>query len=494
MGEAVGVIAAQSIGEPGTQLTMRTFHIGGAAQISEQSFIESNFDGAIKIKNKNVMKNSEGQHVAMARNMVIAVLDPDGTERAVHRVQYGARLLIEDGDKVKRGQRLAEWDPYTRPILTEVEGTVGFEDLVEGQSMSETLDESTGIAKRVVIDWRTSGRGQDLRPAIVIKGKDGKVLKLARGGEARYQLAVDAVISVDPGVKIKAGDVIARIPTESAKTRDITGGLPRVAELFEARRPKEAAVIAEISGTIRFGRDYKNKRRVIIEPADQGEEPKEYLIPKGKHIHLQDGDLIEKGDAIVEGNPAPHDILAIKGVEELAAYLVNEIQDVYRLQGVSINDKHIQVIVRQMLQKVEIDDTGETELIQGEQIDKIELDEINARAAEEGKKPAVGHPVLLGITKASLQTRSFISAASFQETTRVLTEAAVNGKIDTLEGLKENVIVGRLIPAGTGAMMNGLREVAGKRDALILEEREKEAAAKAAAAEAPQPAQLPAAE
>jgi DNA-directed RNA polymerase subunit beta' len=493
MGEAVGVIAAQSIGEPGTQLTMRTFHIGGAAQISEQSVIESNFDGTIKIKNKNVVKNSDGQTVAMARNMVVAVLDPDGTERAVHRIQYGARLLVEEDDKIKRGQRIAEWDPYTRPILTEVEGTIGFEDLVEGQSMSEALDESTGIAKRVVTDWRTS-RGVDLHPAIVIKDKNNKIMKLARGGEARYQLAVDAIISVDPGTHVQAGDVIARIPTESAKTRDITGGLPRVAELFEARRPKEAAIIAETSGTIRFGRDYKNKRRVIIEPADKGEEPKEYLIPKGKHIHLQDGDMIEKGDAIVEGNPAPHDILAIKGVEELAAYLVNEIQDVYRLQGVSINDKHIEVIVRQMLQKVEIDDTGETELIQGEQIDKIELDEINARAAEEGKKPAAGHPVLLGITKASLQTRSFISAASFQETTRVLTEAAVNGKIDTLEGLKENVIVGRLIPAGTGAMMNGLREVAGKRDALILEEREKEAAAKAAAAEAPQPAQLPAAE
>jgi DNA-directed RNA polymerase subunit beta' len=493
MGEAVGVIAAQSIGEPGTQLTMRTFHIGGAAQISEQSFIESNFDGAIKIKNKNMVKNSDGQTVAMVRNMVVAVLDPDGTERAVHRIQYGARVLVDEGDKIKRGQRIAEWDPYTRPILTEVEGTIAFEDLVEGQSMSETLDESTGIAKRVVTDWRTT-RGVDLHPAIVIKDKQGKIMKLARGGEARYQLAVDAVISVDPGTHVQAGDVIARIPTESAKTRDITGGLPRVAELFEARRPKEAAIIAETSGTIRFGRDYKNKRRVIIEPADKDEEPREYLIPKGKHVHLQDGDMIEKGDAIVEGNPAPHDILAIKGVEELAAYLVNEIQDVYRLQGVAINDKHIEVIVRQMLQKVEIDDAGETDLIQGEQIDRIEFDEINARASEEGKKPAAAHPVLLGITKASLQTRSFISAASFQETTRVLTEAAVNGKIDTLEGLKENVIVGRLIPAGTGAMMNGLREVAGKRDALILEEREKEVAAKAAAAETPQPAQLPAAE
>jgi len=493
MGEAVGVIAAQSIGEPGTQLTMRTFHIGGAAQISEQSFIESNFEGRIKFKGKNVAKNSDGDVVAMVRNMVAAVVDPDGTERAHHRIPYGARLRVEDGQQIKRGQRIAEWDPYTRPILTEVEGQIGFEDLVDGVSMSEALDESTGIAKRVVVDWRTgaSRNQQELRPAIII-GSGNKILKLARGGDARYMLAVDAIISVDPGAHVKAGDVIARIPTESAKTRDITGGLPRVAELFEARKPKDAAMIAEIGGTVRFGKDYKNKRRITIEPSTKGEEPKEYLIPKGKHIHLQDGDVIEKGDYIVEGNPAPHDILAIKGVEELAAYLVNEIQEVYRLQGVNINDKHIEVIVRQMLQKVEIDESGETELLQGEQIDKIELEEVNAKAVAEGKKPAVGHPVLLGITKASLQTRSFISAASFQETTRVLTEAAVNGKADTLDGLKENVIVGRLIPAGTGAMMNQLREVATKRDTLILEKREKDAA-KAAAAPVEAPA-LPAAE
>ena len=492
MGEAVGVIAAQSIGEPGTQLTMRTFHVGGAAQISEQSFVESHFEGVIKIKNKNMVRNTDGDVIAMARNMTVVVVDQDGTERAVHRVPYGARVRVDDDDKIKRGQRMAEWDPYTRPVLTEAEGTIGFEDLVEGHSMAESLDESTGIAKRVVTDWRTgSARNQqDLRPSIVIKGKDGKVAKLARGGEARYQLAVDAIISVDPGTHVKAGDVIARMPTESAKTRDIVGGLPRVAELFEARRPKEAAIIAEASGTIRFGRDYKNKRRITIEPHEKDAEPFEYLIPKGKHIHLQDGDVVEKGDFIVEGNPAPHDILAIKGVEELAGYLVNEIQDVYRLQGVAINDKHIEVIVRQMLQKVEIDASGETELIQGEQVDRIEFDEVNAAVVAEGKKPAEAHPVLLGITKASLQTRSFISAASFQETTRVLTEAAVNGKADTLDGLKENVIVGRLIPAGTGAVMNKLREVAVKRDALILEEREKDAAAE----QAPEPAQLPAAE
>ncbi len=493
MGEAVGVIAAQSIGEPGTQLTMRTFHIGGAAQISEQSFIESNFDGRIKFKSKNLAKNSDNEVVAMVRNMVVSVVDPDGTERAHHRIPYGARLRVEDDQMIKRGQRIAEWDPYTRPILTEVEGTIEFEDMVDGLSMSEQLDKSTGIAKRVVIDWRTgsSRNQQELRPSIVIKGKDGKILKLSRGGEARYQLAVDAIISVDPGSHVKAGDVIARIPTESAKTRDITGGLPRVAELFEARKPKDAAIIAEIGGTVRFGKDYKNKRRVTIEPADKSEEPREYLIPKGKHIHLQDGDVIEKGDYIVEGNPAPHDILAIRGVEDLAAYLVNEIQEVYRLQGVAINDKHIEVIVRQMLQKVEIDDAGETELLQSEQVDRSDFDAVNARAEAQGKKPAIGHPVLLGITKASLQTRSFISAASFQETTRVLTEAAVNGKADTLDGLKENVIVGRLIPAGTGAMMNQLREVATKRDALILEEREKEAA-KAAAVSVEAPALPPA--
>ena len=498
-GEAVGVIAAQSIGEPGTQLTMRTFHIGGAAQINEQSSIESNFDGKIKIKNRAIARNTEGDNVAMVRNMVVAVVDPDGTERATHRIQYGARMRVDEGDTIKRGQRIAEWDPYTRPILTEAEGTVAFEDLVDGQSISEAIDEATGIAKRVVIDWRTgSARNQqDLRPAIVIKGKDGKVLKVARGGDARYMLAVDSILSVDINGKVKAGDVIARIPTESAKTRDITGGLPRVAELFEARKPKDAAIIAEIAGTIRFGRDYKNKRRIAIEPMDKTDEPREYLIPKGKHIHLQDGDIVEKGDFIVEGNPAPHDILAIKGIEELASYLVNEIQEVYRLQGVLINDKHIEVIVRQMLQKVEVVDPGETDMIQGDQLDRIEFDEINLVAKDQGKKIATAHPVLLGITKASLQTKSFVSAASFQETTRVLTEAAVNGKVDMLEGLKENVIVGRLIPAGTGASMSKIREVAMKRDKLIVDERERLAAQAAVVVpvptDAPQPEPEPAA-
>jgi DNA-directed RNA polymerase subunit beta' len=484
MGEAVGVIAAQSIGEPGTQLTMRTFHIGGAAQIADQSFIESNFDGVVKVRNRHLSRNSEGDLMVMARNVAIVVEGPDGTERAVHRIQYGARLKVDEGDKIKRGQRIAEWDPYTRPILTEIDGTVAFEDLVEGASMTETIDEATGIAKRLVMDWRLNQRSVTLKPAIVIKGADGKIGKLLRGGEARYALPVESIIGVDPGGKIKAGDIIARISMDSAKTRDITGGLPRVAELFEARRPKDHAIIAEASGIVQFGRDYKNKTRISIIPNEEGAEPIEYLIPKGKHIHLQDGDVIEKGDYIVDGNPAPHDILAIKGVEELAAYLVNEIQEVYRLQGVSINDKHIEVIVRQMLQKVDIVDPGDTEFLPGEQVDQTELDEANAEALAARRKPASGTPVLLGITKASLQTRSFISAASFQETTRVLTEAAVNGKTDTLEGLKENVIVGRLIPAGTGAAMAKLRRVANMRDEMILAQKAESAAAATAAAAA----------
>ncbi len=486
MGEAVGVIAAQSIGEPGTQLTMRTFHIGGAAQIANSSFIESNFDGLVKMRNRHVARNSEGDLMVMARNVAIVIVGPDGAERAVHRVQYGARLKVDEGDKVKRGQRIAEWDPYTRPILTEVDGVIGFEDLVEGQSMSEAVDESTGIAKRMVMDWRMNVRSSSLKPAIIIKSKDGKAVKLARGGDARYTLPVNSIIAVDPGGKVQAGDIVARISLDSAKTRDITGGLPRVAELFEARRPKDHAIIAEISGTVQFGRDYKNKQRLSIVPHEEDAEPVEYLIPKGKHIHLQDGDVVEKGDYIVDGNPAPHDILAIKGVEELAAYLVNEIQEVYRLQGVNINDKHIEVIVRQMLQKVDIVEPGDSEFLANEQVDRLEMDEINEKLVAEGKTPATGTPVLLGITKASLQTRSFISAASFQETTRVLTEAAVNGKIDTLEGLKENVIVGRLIPAGTGAAMSKLRQVATNRDDLIL-------AQKAESSAAPAP-KLPAAE
>ena len=487
-GEAVGVIAAQSIGEPGTQLTMRTFHIGGTAQVLDESFVESNHEGIVKLRNSNVVTDSTGKIITLGRNVSLVIEDEKGHERAVHKLMQGARLFVNEGDKIKRGMRLAEWDPYTRPVMTEVDGKIEFEDVVDGISVSEVTDESTGITNRVLIDWRTSPRGADLRPAIVIKDKKGEILKLPRGGEARYLLSVDAILSVDPGSAVKAGDVLARIPLESAKTRDITGGLPRVAELFEARRPKDHAVIAEISGRVEFGRDYKNKRRIRIVPEDASLEPSEYLIPKGKHLPVQEGDFIEKGEYILDGHPAPHDILAIKGVEELATYLVNEVQEVYRLQGVSINDKHIEVIVRQMLQKVEITEQGDTSLLSGEQLDRTELENINAKMADEGKKPASGVPVLLGITKASLQTRSFISAASFQETTRVLTEAAISGKVDTLEGLKENVIVGRLIPAGTGGMLSRFKSVADKRDGLILDEQ-----AKVAVEDASEPAEEPAA-
>jgi DNA-directed RNA polymerase subunit beta' len=441
--------------------------------VVDSSYLEASYEGTVQLKNRNLLRNSDGNLVAMGRNMAVTILDERGVERSSQRVAYGSKLLVDDGDKVKRGQRLAEWDAYTRPMLTEVEGTVEFEDVVDGISVLESADESTGITKRQVIDWRSTPRGIDLKPAIVIKDKNGAIAKLSRGGEARFLLSVDAILSVEPGSKVSQGDVLARIPMESAKTKDITGGLPRVAELFEARRPKDHAVIAEIDGTIRFGRDYKNKRRIIIEPSEDGVEPVEYLIPKGKPFHLQDGDYIEKGDYILDGNPAPHDILAIKGVEALASYLVNEIQEVYRLQGVVINDKHIEVIVRQMLQKVEITDAGDSTYIVGDNVDRIELENVNDGLIEEGKKPAFGDPVLLGITKASLQTPSFISAASFQETTKVLTEAAVAGKTDGLQGLKENVIVGRLIPAGTGGTMTQIRRIATSRDELILEERKK---------------------
>jgi DNA-directed RNA polymerase subunit beta' len=475
IGEAVGVIAAQSIGEPGTQLTMRTFHIGGIAQTVDQSFIESNFNGSIKIRNRNVAKNSAGHVIAMGRNMAVVVVDQGGKELAVQKVVYGARLLVDEGDTIKRGTRLAQWDPYTRPIVSEVDGVVDTEDLVEGLAMKEVTDEVKGTSSRIIMDWRASPRGSDLKPALVVKeSKGGKLIKVARGVDARYLLSVDAVLSVEPGAKVKAGDVLARVPLASAKTGDITGGLPRVAELFEARRPKDHAIIAEISGTVEFGKDYKNKQKVIIKPDNENESPKEYLIPRGKGLAVQHGDRIEKGDFVLDGHPAPHDILAIKGVEELANYLINEIQDVYRLQGVTINDKHIEVIVRMMLQKVEVEDTGDTELLKGEQLDRLDFDEINLAFEKAGKRPATGKPVLLGISKASLQTKSFISAASFQETTRVLTDAAVNGKSDTLEGLKENVIVGRLIPAGTGGMLRRVRKIAAHRDELIAKEKAKD--------------------
>ncbi|MCZ8295302.1 MAG: DNA-directed RNA polymerase subunit beta' [Rhodobacteraceae bacterium] len=483
-GEAVGIIAAQSIGEPGTQLTMRTFHIGGAVQRgAEQSSVEAAYGAKVQIVNRNVVLNSSGVPVVMGRNTEIVLVDDQKRERARHRVPYGAKLLCDEGATVAKGQKLAEWDPYTLPIITEKEGIAHYVDLVEGVSIREVMDEATGISSKVVVDWRQQPRGADLKPQIQLRNKKGEVIKLANGLEARYFLSVDAVLSVENGQEIHAGDIIARIPRESSKTRDITGGLPRVAELFEARRPKDYAIISEGEGRVEFGKDYKTKRRIVVRPSDEALPAVEYMIPKGKHISVQEGDYVQRGDLLMDGNPVPHDILRVMGVEALATYLVNEIQDVYRLQGVKINDKHIEVIVRQMLQKVEIDDPGESVFLAGEQIDKVDVDAANEKLAIENLRLATYKPVLQGITKASLQTQSFISAASFQETTRVLTEAAVNGKTDDLGGLKENVIVGRLIPAGTGSVMNRLRRVAADRDRELLAAQQDQQAANDSAVE-----------
>ncbi len=469
IGEAVGVMAAQSIGEPGTQLTMRTFHIGGAAQRgAEKSSYEATLDAKVEVRNQNVVKNSDGVNIVMGRNTEVVLLDAQGKERVAHRVPYGARLLVGDGAKVKAGDKLAEWDPYTLPIITEKDGIAKFYDLVEGVSVADRTDEATGISSKVVIDWRSQPKGGDLKPRIALTGSSGKVLKLPNGLDANYYMSTDAILSVENGQEVKAGDIIARIPRETSKTRDITGGLPRVAELFEARRPKDFAVISEIDGQVEFGKDYKAKRRIIVNPTDKSLEPAEYLIPKGRHLAVQEGDYVRVGDPILDGAMVPHDILDVLGVEALAAYLVNEIQDVYRLQGVKIDDKHIEVISRQMMQKVEITDVGDTTFLIGEHADREEYEAINQKYKDDGKRPAEAKPLLQGITKASLQTRSFISAASFQETTRVLTDAAVNGKMDELHGLKENVIVGRLIPAGTGAYVNQLRKLAADRDAIAL--------------------------
>ncbi len=465
LGEAVGVIAAQSIGEPGTQLTMRTFHIGGAAQRgAEQSAIEASHDAILELTNKNVVKDSKGRLVVMSRTCELVLKDEKGREKARHKVPYGARLLVDEGATVKKGVKLVEWDPYTIPIITERSGFAHYRDLVESVSLREVLDEATGIASKKVMDFRQQTRGADLKPRIALRDKKGEIITLANGLEARYFLPVDAILSVNDGQEVHAGDVLARIPRESSKTRDITGGLPRVAELFEARKPKDHAIISDIEGMVEFGKDYKNKRRLIVRPKDADQEAIEYMIPKGKHITVHEGDYVLKGDLLMDGHPVPHDILRVMGVEALAQYMVNEVQAVYRLQGVGINDKHIEVIVRQMLQKVEIMNPGETTFLTGEIVDREEFLEVNTKTATLGFKTAVGQPVLQGITKASLQNRSFISAASFQETTRVLTEAAVHGKTDVLRGLKENVIVGRLIPAGTGAAIHRMKRVAKARD------------------------------
>ena len=445
LGEAVGVIAAQSIGEPGTQLTMRTFHIGGtASRHAEQTSLESRNEGIVKFININSVTTADGNYIVMNRNGELAIVDETGREREKYSVVYGAKIKVAPGSQVKAGESLAEWDPYTMPILTEVTGRIKFGDIIEGVTVEEQVDEVTGLSRKVIIESRDA----DKRPRIAIKDDSGKTVKTLESAVGRYFLPVGANISVQDESYVNAGDIIAKIPRETTKTKDITGGLPRVAELFEARKPKDFAVISEIDGSVSYGKDAKGKRKVVVTP-EQGE-AKEYLIPKGKHISVHEGDYVRAGEALMDGSSNPHDILRVMGVKELAKYLVDEVQEVYRLQGVKINDKHIETIVRQMLRRVRIKDVGETSFLIDDQLERSIFEEENERVLASGGKPAMAEPLLLGITKASLSTESFISAASFQETTKVLTQAAIEGKVDNLRGLKENVIMGRLIPAGTG--------------------------------------------
>ena len=471
IGEAVGMIAAQSIGEPGTQLTMRTFHVGGTAQIKEESSVISVNQGILKINNKNLIKDSKNNTIVMGRNTQLSLEDDNGRQLALYKVPYGAKIYFQHGDKVGKGKKICEWDPYTLPVIAETSGVANYMDLVDGISLAETLDDATGISAKSVLDWRSQSKNSDLKPRITLRNNEGEVIKKADGNEARYYLVPDSILSIKDGQKISAGDVLARLPKETSKTKDITGGLPRVAELFEARRPKDSAIIAENDGTIQFGKEVRGKQKISIVTSDGNSS--NYLIPKGKHTNFNQGEKIKKGEYLLDGAPAPHDILRILGVEALTEYFVSEVQEVYRMQGVVINDKHIETIVRQMLKKVEIKNPGDSKLLNGEMIDKIKLDEINIELKKENKKPALGERVLLGITKASLQTNSFISAASFQETTRVLTDSAIKGKTDSLVGLKENVIVGRLIPAGTGFTKNKLNKVAQEQDKIRLEQLEK---------------------
>jgi DNA-directed RNA polymerase subunit beta' len=448
LGEAVGVMAAQSIGEPGTQLTMRTFHIGGTASRSaEQTTLEARNDGKIKFYNLKSIEKAGDLHrlVVIARNAEIAVQDKKGFDREKYALNYGAIVRVKEGEKIKAGDILAEWDPFSVPILTDVTGFAKFGDILEGSSMMEKVDEVTGLSRKVIIESKET----DTRPRISVKDDAGKTLKIADSRNAAiYLLPVGANLLVNDGDPVAAGDILAKIPRETTKTKDITGGLPRVAELFEARKPKEVALITEIDGTVHFGKDSKGKRKVLIQP-EKGQE-REYLVPKGKHVLYNEGDFVKAGQALMDGSANPHDILRVRGEKELAKFLVDEIQEVYRLQGVRINDKHIEVIVRQMLRRVKIKEVGDTEFLIGEEVEKQIFEEANEKVLAEGGKPAIADPLLLGITKASLTTESFISAASFQETTRVLTDASVSGKVDYLRGLKENVIMGRLVPAGTG--------------------------------------------
>jgi DNA-directed RNA polymerase subunit beta' len=449
-GEAVGVIAAQSIGEPGTQLTMRTFHIGGAAaRVSAVSSIEIKTAGVVRFKNVKLVRHASGNNVAVSRSGELVVQDDQGRDRERYKIPYGAVLSVSDGDRVKAGQIVANWDPHTHPIITEVGGKVAFSDLIDGVTVNRQTDEVTGLSTYVVLDPKLRGGTKDVRPAISLVDENGKGLFI--GGTdipAKYILPAGSIITVDDGARIGVGDVLARIPQETSKTRDITGGLPRVAELFEARKAKDHAILAEASGIVSFGKDTKGKQRLLI--TDKDGATHEYLIPKGRHILVFEGESVEQGEIIADGPAVSADILRLRGTEALANYIVDEVQDVYRLQGVRINDKHIEVIVRQMLRKVRVTEPGDTHLLPGEQMDRARLLDENDEIVAQGKQPASYEPMLLGITKASLSTESFISAASFQETTRVLTEAAINGKSDRLRGLKENVIVGRLIPAGTG--------------------------------------------
>jgi len=471
VGEAVGVIAAQSIGEPGTQLTMRTFHVGGTAQKgTELSAVAATYDGIVSLRNVKTVANGEGHKIVMNRNSEIALLDVRGKERAHYKLPYGSKIYVSDGDKVSKTDKLADWDPFTSPIICEHDGYVKFEDLIEGVSLHEVVDESTGVTTSVVSDWRQQTRYADLKPRIVLVDKSGRAIQLANGQEIRYSLPVGSAIAVQNGSEIKIGDVLARVPRETSKTKDITGGLPRVSELFEARMPKDPAIISDCDGRVEFGKDYKGKKRLIVHPDNENMSNVEYLVPKWRQLAVHEGDTIAKGDVLVEGTKAPHDILRVQGVEALADYLINEIQDVYRLQGVKINDKHIEIIVRQMLQKIKVIDPGDTTYLVGEQVDHLDFEEENAKILKSGGSPAIGEPILQGITKASLQTRSFISAASFQETTRVLTEASITGKVDQLKGLKENVLVGRLIPAGTGFVVGKIRKEALKQDAQAMAE------------------------
>jgi len=471
VGEAIGMISAQSIGEPGTQLTMRTFHVGGTASVKQESQIVSSSAGKIIITNTNLLEDSKKNLIVMGRNTELSIQDENELQVASYKIPYGSKLFFQNGDKIKKGIKICEWDPYTTPVIAEKDGIANYVDLIDGISLAETTDEATGISTKAVVDWKNQSKNSDLKPRITLRDEKGKIIKKADDNEARYYLVPDSILSVKDGQKISAGDVIARLPKETTKTKDITGGLPRVAELFEARKAKDSAIIAENDGKVLFGKEVRGKQKVAIESANG--ETSNYLIPKGKHINFNEGEKIKKGEYLLDGQPLPHDILRILGIEELTDYFVNQVQDVYRLQGVIINDKHIEVILRQMLKKIEVKESGDSTLMPGEIIDRLKFEDINEKLVSENKNIAVGERVLMGITKASLQTESFISAASFQETTRVLTDAAIKGKTDKLVGLKENVIVGRLVPAGTGSIKNLWNKKASDDDQKFLSEQEK---------------------